>query len=150
MFVFEEHVLHLFIVPHVCRFCFIFRLEYVFEISGGRKLTSQTQVDNYLHETKSKLTIELFVFDSKVNIKQHYSPDGKMLNQDISNGQENVPISVVNEVDKEPGRIEEPSAFTYRVERTPVAGVNMVTNEPTMTCCNCTDGCRNRAQCACK
>lgn len=115
----------------------------------GRKLFSQAQIDNYLHETKSKLTIELFVLDNKVNLRQHYSPDGKILDPDISNGQENVPISVANEVDKEPGKIEEPSAFTYRVERTPVAGVDMVINEPTMTCCTCTDGCRNRAKCAC-
>ncbi|CAF4922328.1 unnamed protein product, partial [Rotaria sp. Silwood2] len=93
----------------------------------GRKLLTQTQVDNYLHETKSKLTIELFVYDSKVNVKQHYCPDGKIINSDISSGQENIPISVVNEIDKEPGKIEEPSTFTYRVERTPVAGVNMVT-----------------------
>jgi len=117
--------------------------------SGGRKLFTQAQIDNYLHETKSKLTIELFVLDNRVNLKQHYSPDGKLLDSDISKGQENVPISIVNEVDKEPGKIEEPSAFTYRVERTPVAGVNMVINEPTMTCCTCTDGCRNRAKCAC-
>lgn len=116
----------------------------------GRKLVSQTQIDNYLHETKSKLTVELFVLDRTVNLKQHYSPDGKILSVDISKGQENVPISVVNEVDKEPGKIEEPSTFTYRVERTPVAGVQMVINEPTMTCCTCTDGCRNRAKCACK
>jgi hypothetical protein len=45
---------------------------------------------------------------------------------------------------------DEPSAFTYRMERTPVAGVNMVTNESTMTCCSCTDGCRIRTQCACE
>ncbi|CAF3349777.1 unnamed protein product [Rotaria socialis] len=119
------------------------------KVNASRKLQSQTQVDNYLHETKSKLTIELFVYDSKVNAKQHYCPDGKILNPDISNEQENIPISVVNEVDKEPGKIEEPSAFTYRVERTPVAGVNMVINEPRMTCCTCTDGCRNRIKCAC-
>ncbi|CAF1027711.1 unnamed protein product [Rotaria sp. Silwood1] len=125
------------------------RSAFIYCAPCGRKLSSQTQVDNYLHETKSKLTIELFVYDSKVNVKQHYCPDGKIINSDISSGQENVPISVVNEVDKEPGKIEEPSAFTYRVERTPVAGVNMVTNEPTMTCCTCTDGCRNRVQCAC-
>ncbi|CAF0932717.1 unnamed protein product [Adineta steineri] len=115
----------------------------------GRKLISQAQIDNYLHETKSKLTIELFVFDCKANMKQHYCPDGKILDADISNGQENVPISVVNEVDKEPNKIEEPSTFKYRVERTPVAGVNMVVNESTMTCCTCTDGCRNRIKCAC-
>lgn len=116
----------------------------------GRKLVNESQIDSYLHATKSKLTIELFVLDNKVNLKQHYCPDGKILNVDISNGQENVPISVVNEVDKEPNKIEEPSAFTYRVERKPVDGVNMVINEATMTCCTCTDGCRNRAKCACK
>lgn len=119
-------------------------------VSGGRKLVSQTQIDNHLHEAKSKLTVELFILDRTVNLKQHYSPDGKILTVDISNGQENVPISVVNEVDKEAGEIEEPSTFTYRVERTPVAGIQMVINEPTMTCCMCTDGCRNRAKCACK
>lgn len=116
----------------------------------GRKLVNESQIDNYLHATKSKLTIELFVLDNKVNLKQYYCPDGKMLDPDISNGQENVPISVVNEIDKEPNKIEEPSAFTYRVERKPVDGVNMVINEATMTCCTCTDGCRNRAKCACK
>ena len=104
----------------------------------------------YLQETKSKLTIELFVFDSSVHLRQYYSPDGKILNPDISNGQENIPLSVVNEVDREPDKIEAPSAFTYRVERSPVPGVNMVINEPTMTCCTCTDGCENRAKCACK
>ncbi len=51
----------------------------------------------------------------------------------------------VNEVDDDL-----PHTFTYRVERTPVEGVNMIINEPTMTCCSCTDGCRNRVQCACK
>ncbi|CAF0955012.1 unnamed protein product [Adineta ricciae] len=125
------------------------RSTFIYCAPCGRKLVSQGQVDNYLHETKSKLTSELFIFDGKANLRQHYSPCGKILNPDISNGQENVPISVVNEVDKEPGKIEEPSAFTYRVERTPVAGVNMVINEPTMTCCTCTDGCRNRVKCAC-
>ncbi len=138
---------------HVCFLSYIYKIYFsvrFFFFQGGRKLLNQSQIDNYLHETKSKLTIELFVLDHKVNMKQHYCPDGKILNSDISNGQENVPISVVNEIDKDSGKIEEPSAFTYRVERTPVAGVNMVINEPTMTCCTCTDGCRNRAKCACK
>jgi len=116
-----------------------------FHSLGGRKLSNESQVDNYLYETKSKLSIELFVFDSLVNIRQSYSSDGKILSSDISNGQENVPIIAVNEVDND-----EPNTFTYRVERTPVEGVNMVLNEPTMTCCSCTDGCRNRVQCACK
>ena len=106
---------------------------------------NETQVDNYLTETKSKLSIELFVFDSLVNIKQWYCSDGKLITSDMSNGQENVPISAVNEVDEE-----RPNTFTYRVERTPVEGVNMVLNESTMTCCSCTDGCRNRTQCACE
>ncbi|CAF4784122.1 unnamed protein product, partial [Rotaria sp. Silwood1] len=110
----------------------------------GKKLSNETQVDNYLHTTKSKLTIELFVFDSSVNIRQSYSSDGKIISSDISDGQENVPISAVNEIDDD-----KPNGFTYRVERTPVEGVDMIINEPTMTCCSCTDGCRNRIQCAC-
>ena len=114
-------------------------------LSGGRKLCNETQVDQYLDETKSKLSIELFVFDSLINLKHSYCTDGKVLSEDISNGQENVPIMAVNEVDDD-----QPSAFTYRVERKPVAGVHMVIDEPTMTCCSCTDGCRNRLQCACK
>lgn len=122
---------------------FVFLIRYF--CLGGRKLFNETQVDNYLYQTKSKLTIELFVFDSMVNIRQSYCSDGKILSEDISNGQENVPIIAVNEVDDD-----QPHAFTYRVERTPVEGVNMVTNGPNMTCCSCTDGCRNRTQCACK
>ncbi|CAF5160236.1 unnamed protein product, partial [Rotaria sp. Silwood1] len=93
--------------------------------------------------TKSTLTLELFVFDSSVNIRQSYSSDGKIISSDISDGQENVPISAVNEIDDD-----KPNGFTYRVERTPVEGVDMIINEPTMTCCSCTDGCRNRIQCA--
>jgi hypothetical protein len=80
-----------------------------------------------------------------VNIRQSYCSNGKILSTDISDGQENVPIIAVNEIDDD-----QPHAFTYRMERTPVEGVNMVINEPTMTCCSCTDGCRNRIQCACK
>ncbi|CAF2523681.1 unnamed protein product [Rotaria sp. Silwood2] len=110
----------------------------------GRKLSNESQVDNYLYLTKSKLSIELFVFDSLVNIRQSYCSDGKIISSDISDGQENVPILAVNEIDDD-----KPSAFTYRVERTPVEGVDMIVNEPTMTCCSCTDGCRNRIQCAC-
>lgn len=131
---------------HVCLLRFLFEIELEdFAILGGRKLSSESQVDNYLYQTKSRLTIELFVFDSCVNIKQSFCSDGRMITSDISDGQENVPISAVNEVDNE-----EPSSFTYRVERTPVDGVDMVIDEPTMTCCSCTDGCRNRNQCACK
>ena len=114
-------------------------------IVGGRKLFNESQIDIYLNETKSKLTNELFVFDSLVNIKQSYRSNGKIISSDISDGQENVPISAVNEIDND-----EPSAFTYHVERRPVEGVHMVVNEPTMTYCSCTDGCRNRIQCACK
>ncbi|CAF0924710.1 unnamed protein product [Rotaria sordida] len=110
----------------------------------GRKLFNESQVDNYLHLTNSKLSIELFVFDSLVNIRQSYCSDGKIISSDISDGQENVPIIAVNEVNNDI-----PNTFTYRVERTPVKGVNMIVNEPTMTCCSCTDGCRNRIQCAC-
>ncbi|UJR36635.1 hypothetical protein I4U23_029354 [Adineta vaga] len=117
----------------------------IYRAPCGRKLSNEAQVDNYLHETQSRLSIELFVFDSLVNIKQSYCSDGKLINSDISNGQENVPISAVNEVDDE----QPSSTFTYRVERTPVEGVDMVINDPTMTCCSCTDGCRNRIQCAC-
>ena len=116
-----------------------------FSILGGKKLFNETQVDNYLFLTKSKLTIELFVFDSLVNIRQSFCSDGKILSKDISDGQENVPIIAVNEVDDD-----QPHAFIYRVERTPVEGVNVVTNAPNMTCCSCTDGCRNRTECACK
>ncbi|CAF5161112.1 unnamed protein product, partial [Rotaria sp. Silwood1] len=48
----------------------------------GKKLSNETQVDNYLHTTKSKLTIELFVFDSSVNIRQSYSSDGTIISSD--------------------------------------------------------------------
>lgn len=43
--------------------------------------------------------------------------------------------------------------FLYRLsiaERTPIERVNMVLNEPTITCCSCRDGGRGRTQCACK
>lgn len=90
------------------------------------------------------MTIELFVFDCAINLKQCFQSAGRVISSDISNGLENVPIPLVNEIDDD-----EPQKFTYRVERTPVEGVNLMTYEPTMTCCNCTDGCRNRTQCAC-
>ena len=114
-------------------------------VLGGRKLCNETQVDQYLHRTKSKLSIELFVFDSAINLKQSFSSGGRLISSDISEGQENVPISVVNEIDDD-----EPEHFLYRVERTPVQGVRLITNESTMSCCSCTDGCRDRTKCACR
>ena len=108
-------------------------------------MSNESQVDQYLHQTKSKLSIDLFIFDSTINLKQSFSTDGRLITSDISDGQENVPICAVNEVDDDL-----PANFTYRVERTPVENVPLVLNEPTMTCCSCTDGCRNRSQCACE
>ena len=108
-------------------------------------MCSETQVDQYLHQTRSKLSADLFIFDSSINLKQWFSTDGRLITSDISDGQENVPICAVNEVDDD-----QPAHLTYRVERTPVEGVPLVLNEPTMTCCSCTDGCRDRSQCACE
>lgn len=65
-------------------------------ISAGRKLFNESQVDHYLYTTKSKLSIELFIFDSSINIKQYFCYNGKILSSDISNRQENVPISAIN------------------------------------------------------
>lgn len=62
----------------------------------------------------------------------------------MSNGRENVPISCVNYIDTDV-----PKTVDYMTERKPKEGVTINTNSDFLVCCDCTDDCRNRDECAC-
>lgn len=111
----------------------------------GRMLRSTSEIDHFLYLTNSKLTIDMFTTDSYIHTDREFEANAKNLKvDDISNGQENVPISVVNCVDQK-----KPEDFIYSANRIPLEGVPLKTDSILMEGCNCIDNCRDRTKCAC-
>nr|QDF21443.1 histone-lysine N-methyltransferase eggless isoform X4 [Brachionus koreanus] len=111
----------------------------------GRMLRSTAEIDHYLYLTNSKLTIDMFTTDSYIHTDREFEANAKNLKiTDISDGQENAPISVVNCIDKT-----KPDEFIYSANRIPLDGVPLKTDSTLMEGCNCIDNCRDRTKCAC-
>uniref|UniRef100_A0A8D9ENV0 Histone-lysine N-methyltransferase eggless n=1 Tax=Cacopsylla melanoneura TaxID=428564 RepID=A0A8D9ENV0_9HEMI len=111
----------------------------------GRNLRSSEQMVLYLFSTKSKWTIDMFEFDHFVDCLREFVIDNANITiKDMSGGRENVPISCVNYINTEV-----PKTVDYMTERKPKDGVIINTNSEFMVCCDCTDDCRNRDECAC-
>lgn len=111
----------------------------------GRMLRSTAEVDHYLYLTNSKLTIDMFTTDCYIHTDREFEANAKNLKiNDITENQENVPISVVNCVD-----VNRPEDFVYSAKRIPLEGVPLNTDSSLMEGCNCTDNCRDRTKCAC-
>lgn len=66
------------------------------------------------------------------------------IHDDITNGREKFEIPVYNEVDNSPAPLE----FTY-VNRHVSGGANLVPNPSFLSCCTCTDNCRDPTRCEC-
>ena len=111
----------------------------------GRTLRTITEVDKYLAMTDSKITLDKFSFDIYIHTDREFEGRTKSLKiEDITNGQEPMPISCVNSVDDT-----EPEKFAYSSSRKPLDGVPLVTDESKMEGCDCVDGCRDRMRCSC-
>ena len=64
---------------------------------------------------------------------------------DITNGEENVPVSSVNSVDLS----DPPLVPVYTRWRLPTEGVKINTEPEFLVCCDCKDDCQDKAKCQC-
>ncbi|XP_077862899.1 histone-lysine N-methyltransferase SETDB1-like [Saccoglossus kowalevskii] len=113
----------------------------------GRSLRDIKEVDRYLLETEIQyLTIDMFTFDQFVHTHTHIrNPKPVVMINDISEGQEPIPVSCVNEIDTQ-----YPRFAKYSSERICARGVSINTDEDFFITCDCTDGCRDKSKCACQ
>ena len=97
----------------------------------GRVLRSIGELDRYLFLTNSKLTIDMFSFDTKINTNREFEANAKYVKaDDITLGNECVPISCVNCVDT--SRPDEPDGhFVYSSRRMALHGVPLANNKNT-------------------
>lgn len=106
----------------------------------GRILRSTGEVDRYLFITNSKLTIDMFSFDSNVHTDREFEANAKYLKiDDVAEGKEASPISAVNCVDTI-----KPDEIEYSADRIPLEGVALNTSVELMDGCKCQDNCRDR------
>ena len=64
---------------------------------------------------------------------------------DVSRGRERFPIAVFNDVDSEPA----PLDFTYVTRHIAGEGVTISNNPSFISCCSCTDNCKDASKCEC-
>lgn len=103
-----------------------------------RTLYTFEEIEHYLYQTKSKLSIRYFVDD----LVTRFAPtldavDAKfLLINDLSHGLENLPISVYNDVDQD-----KPDQFTYITQIRPFDHrISAALNDTNSTsCCDCLD-----------
>ncbi|CAF4529328.1 unnamed protein product [Rotaria sp. Silwood1] len=119
------------------------RANYLYRSPCGRSFLTLDEVEQYLLQTNSKLTIKFFVDDRTTRLDPCIKYESKfILNDDITQGNEYVRIPVYNE-----NNSSLPEPFIYGTEtRSKLIFANDTT---TMTCCSCTDNCRNRMKCPC-
>lgn len=111
----------------------------------GRLMRSCTDVDKYLMLTNSRLTVDMFSFDSAVMSNREFEANCRFLKvEDIANGRENMPISCVNCVDES-----RPEQFEYSAVRIPVGDVPLKIDHEELEGCNCKDNCRDKMNCSC-
>lgn len=112
----------------------------------GRRMRNMAEVLRYLSLTNSLLEVDFFNFDWWTRICDEFVPDKIQCEiKDISYGKENVPVSCVNSLDNS-----FPEYVEYSSVKLPQKGVIINTEEGFLTCCDCTDGCRNSEKCSCR
>ncbi|XP_023214886.1 histone-lysine N-methyltransferase SETDB1-like [Centruroides sculpturatus] len=111
-----------------------------------RRLRSIKEVNHYLWKTKSKLTIDLFCFDSCVHTFSEFSPSRILAYiPDITYGKEDVSVSCVNSLYKE-----FPPYVLYSNVRFPAKGVQLNLDQEFLCGCDCEDNCQDRDRCQCQ
>lgn len=112
----------------------------------GRRLRNSEEVFKYLRMTKSRLQIDCYSFEYSVDVNTEWEPTRKVFYlEDISVGEENVPISCVNSLDEG-----QPAALTYSRVRLPTKSVPLNLDPAFMVGCDCKDDCQNSNKCACR
>ena len=124
----------------------------------GRTVWSVQQAFNLLSTMKSNMPIDLFVFDTKIELLTDKETIGCYYKtEDLSDGLEAKPVSVVNEFEAVP-----PSEFTYSTKSSfsdAIRESNVAHKEVNgkavfdtdfRSCCSCKDDCSNVLKCECQ
>lgn len=117
----------------------------VYKTPCGRLIRSMKEMFNYLIETKSKMTIDQFDFNSWVRPQAEFRvlKSKKFLN-DLSAGKEFRGITCVNVIDNKL-----PPPMVYMTSRQAMPGVNINVDSDFLCGCDCTDNCQDKSKCAC-
>ncbi|XP_078669542.1 histone-lysine N-methyltransferase SETDB1-like isoform X2 [Branchiostoma floridae x Branchiostoma belcheri] len=111
----------------------------------ARMVRNIRDVSRYLSQTNTDfLSIDQFCFDPYVMLDNLRPEKYYVKIPDISNGNEDVPISCVNEINNE-----HPDNVGYTKQRLPTPGVELNLDPDYLVCCDCTDNCQNKKTCAC-
>jgi len=109
------------------------RSNYLYRSPCGRSFLTLDEIEKYLLETNSKLTIKFFIDDRSTHLESSIKYNSKyILNEDIAQGNEYVKISVYNE-----NNLNLPESFIYGTETR--SKLIIPSDTTTMTCCSCTD-----------
>ena len=142
-----------FVVPFICGWNRLYKIRFdhtkqMFYLSPcGKKLFDIETIFDYLQQTGSILQIDQFNLDSNFVIEEDELPQHKyyVFKDDISNGVEVQPVSMINTIDERC-----PPAFEYIAEREISPNVKIDFNQNFLVCCNCVDDCRDATNCACQ
>ncbi|KAM6140955.1 LOW QUALITY PROTEIN: histone-lysine N-methyltransferase SETDB2 [Pterocles gutturalis] len=126
--------------------CLSKSLDVNYKAPCGRSLRSFQDVQNYLFETECNfLFVDHFSFNTYVLLGRNtVNPEPLVFDFDISNGAESVPVSFCNHLDR--ARL---PYFKYRRASWPRGYYLKQFSRMFVDSCNCTDGCIDRAKCAC-
>lgn len=127
-----------YLIPFECQWSIVDGKPRGYRTPCHRTLYSLDDIERYLTRTTSKLSIKFFVDDLLTRFTPSLDTFEKkfVILDDLSNGLENVPISVYNDINDH-----KPDNFTYITEVRPfdsrISAALHDTN--TTSCCNCTD-----------
>ncbi|CAN8027134.1 unnamed protein product, partial [Ixodes persulcatus] len=112
----------------------------------GRRFRNIAEVAQYLALSKCLLTVDLFCFDSAVNVFAHFEPQTILSSlKDLTYGKELVPVTCINSLSTE-----YPSYIEYSATRYPGKGVTLNLDKEFLCGCDCEDDCQDRDKCSCQ
>jgi len=127
-----------FLLPFECNWSIVDSKPRGYRTPCRRILYSLDDIEQYLHQTQSKLSIKFFIDGVLTRFKPPIDDYDKqfLIINDLSNGQENVKISVYNDIDND-----KPDNFIYITKIRPIDNrISAALNDTNMTsCCDCID-----------
>ncbi|KAM3615143.1 uncharacterized protein V6R79_024033 [Siganus canaliculatus] len=118
----------------------------IYKAPCGLCLRNMAEIQRYLFQTRCDfIFLEMFCLDPYVLVDRPFQPQRPFYYiADITGGEEDIPLSCVNEIDSTP-----PPQVDYSKERKPENGVSINTSADFLVGCDCTDGCRDKFKCSC-
>lgn len=127
-----------FLLPFECNWSIVDSKPRGYRTPCRNILYSLDDIEQYLYRTQSKLSIKYFIDGVLTRFKPPIDDYDKQYIsiEDLSNGQENVEISVYNDIDNN-----KPDSFIYITKIRPIdSRISAALNDTnTSSCCDCTD-----------